>query len=96
MFTAAREYKDTDEFRIFQKQVYHAALTRILLPLRPWMTAPHVIRCPDGHYRRAIYGIGPIIADYIEQVYLSGIVQGWCPKYVQYSHIVYVLAHLHV
>ncbi|TEB28410.1 hypothetical protein FA13DRAFT_1711732 [Coprinellus micaceus] len=36
--------------------------------------------CPDGHLRRAVYSIGPVIADYPEQVWLSGIVQGWCPK----------------
>jgi hypothetical protein len=41
-----------------------------------------VVQCPDGHYRKAIYGIGPWIADYPEQVWLSGIVQNWCPKYV--------------
>jgi hypothetical protein len=41
-----------------------------------------VMKCPDEHYRRVIYGIGPFIADYPEQVWLSGIVQGWCPKSV--------------
>lgn len=46
------------------------------------MTEPEVVRCPDKHYRRAIYEIGPFIADYPEQVVLAGIVQGWCPKYV--------------
>lgn len=46
------------------------------------MTAPRVTLCPDGHYRRVIYSIGPFIADYPEQVYLTGIVSGWCPKYV--------------
>ncbi|KAI0669707.1 hypothetical protein C8Q78DRAFT_977285 [Trametes maxima] len=74
------EYADNAEFRVFKKQLYHEALRRILEPLRPGMTTPHVLRCPDGHYRRTIFGIGPIIADYPEQVYLSGIVQGWCPK----------------
>jgi Plavaka transposase len=46
------------------------------------MTVPEVVRCPDGHFRRAVYSIGPVIADYPEQVWLSGIVQGWCPKSV--------------
>jgi hypothetical protein len=41
-----------------------------------------VVRCPDGHYRRVVYGIGPYIADYPEQVWLACIVQNWCPKYV--------------
>ena len=46
------------------------------------MTLPEVVCCPDGHFRRAIYSLGPYIADYPEQVWLAGIVQGWCPKYV--------------
>lgn len=46
------------------------------------MTTPEVVKCPDGHFRRAIYGLGPYIADYPEQVWLAAIVQGWCPKYV--------------
>ena len=44
------------------------------------MTTPHILLCPDGHYRRAIFELGPFSADYPEQVYLAGIVQGWCPK----------------
>ncbi|EIW51504.1 uncharacterized protein TRAVEDRAFT_137240, partial [Trametes versicolor FP-101664 SS1] len=78
--TAETEHDDTDEFRLFKKQIYHAALKQIFEPLRPGMTTPHIMRCPDGHYRRAIFGIGPVIADYPEQVFMSGIVQGWCPK----------------
>ena len=54
---ADREHADTEEFRIFKKQLYHAALTQILRPLQPWMTTPRVIRCPDGHYRRAVCSI---------------------------------------
>ena len=46
------------------------------------MSEPEVVRCADGLHRRAIYGLGPYIADYPEQVLLSGVVQGWCPKYV--------------
>ncbi|KAI0362819.1 hypothetical protein OH77DRAFT_1442803 [Trametes cingulata] len=75
-----REAKDDDEFRLFKKQLYHFALARILEPLRPAMMTPRIMRCPDGHYRRAIFELGPFIADYPEQVYLAGIVQGWCPK----------------
>lgn len=51
------------------------------------MTTPVVRRCPDGHYRRVIFDIGPFIADYPEQVLLAGIVQGWCPRCV-FSHTV--------
>lgn len=46
------------------------------------MTTPEITLCPDGHFRRAIYGIGPYIADYPEQVLLSCVVQGWCPRYL--------------
>jgi len=45
------------------------------------MTKPEVAMCPDGHFRRVIYTLGPYIADYPEQVLLTGIVTGWCPKY---------------
>lgn len=79
----AQEDSDSEEFRVFRKQIYHAALAQILSPLRPGMTVPHVMRCPDGHFRRAIFELGPFIADYPEQVYLSGVVQNWCPKYVR-------------
>ncbi|KAI0310525.1 hypothetical protein OF83DRAFT_1035662, partial [Amylostereum chailletii] len=44
------------------------------------MTVPDIVMCPDGHYRRAIYGFGPYIADYPEQVLLSCVVQNWCPR----------------
>ncbi|KAI0323375.1 hypothetical protein GY45DRAFT_1264667 [Cubamyces sp. BRFM 1775] len=77
---AEAEYANSTDFRLFKKQVYHLALRLLLDPLRPGMTTPQVLRCPDGHFRRSIFGIGPVIADYPEQVYLSGIVQGWCPK----------------
>jgi len=46
------------------------------------MTTPEVVKCPDGHLRRTVYGLGPYIADYPEQVWLAAIVQDWCPKWV--------------
>ncbi|KAH9965083.1 hypothetical protein BJV74DRAFT_911363 [Russula compacta] len=49
-------------------------------PLKDRMTTPEVVKCPDGHFRCAIYGLVPYIADYPEQVWLAGIIQGWCPK----------------
>ncbi|KAH9910467.1 uncharacterized protein BXZ73DRAFT_108958 [Epithele typhae] len=78
---ALHEWEDDEEFRLFKKKLYHACLAAVLEPLRPGMEAPgHVLRCPDGHFRRAIFQVGPFIADYPEQVYLSGIVSGWCAK----------------
>lgn len=79
--------ENSDEFRLFKKQLYHASLTHILEPLRQGMTTPQVMLCPDGHYRRVIFEIGPFIADYPEQVMLAGIVQGKCPKYLLSSYV---------
>ncbi len=42
------------------------------------MSKPEVAQCPDGHFRRVIYSLGPYIADYMEQVLVGNIVQGWC------------------
>lgn len=49
------------------------------------MTVAEVVRCSDGHFRRMVYGLGPYIADYPEQVLLACVVQGWCAKCVHYS-----------
>ena len=55
-------------------------LAQIFSLLKAGMMTPEVVRCPDGHFRQAIYSLGPYIADYPEQVWLVGIAQGWCPK----------------
>ncbi|KIM52381.1 hypothetical protein SCLCIDRAFT_32667 [Scleroderma citrinum Foug A] len=34
---------------------------------------------PYGHFRCMVYGLGPYIVDYPEQVLLACVVQGWCP-----------------
>ena len=52
----------------------------MLESLKAGMTVPEVVRFPDGHFRKVIYGIGPYIADYPEQALLACIVQGWCPR----------------
>jgi hypothetical protein len=44
------------------------------------MSSPEIVKCPDGHFRWAIYGLGPYIADYPEQVLLAGVVYTWCPR----------------
>ncbi|EDR13606.1 uncharacterized protein LACBIDRAFT_322663 [Laccaria bicolor S238N-H82] len=61
-------------------KLYHSCLTLVFEPLKAGMTTPKVVRCPDGHFQRVIYGLGPYIADYPEQVWLADIVQNWCPK----------------
>ena len=75
-----REYEDSYEVRLFWRQLYHTSLAAVLASLKPAMTEPEVTMCPDGHYRRVVYGIGPNIADYPEQCLHACIVQGWCPQ----------------
>ena len=69
-------------FRSFRRQLMHESLKTILSPLKPFMAKPDVVKCPDGHYRRAIYTLGPYIADYPEQVLIATVVSGWCTRYV--------------
>jgi Plavaka transposase len=76
------ESRDDVKFRNFRRQLFHMSLAKMLESLKPGMTTPEVVRFPDGHFRRVIYGLGPYIADYPEQALLTCIVQGWCPKYV--------------
>ncbi|KAF8490678.1 hypothetical protein F5888DRAFT_1807962 [Russula emetica] len=75
-----KKHRKSAKYQVFCRQMYHACLARVFQPLKVGMTTPEVVRCPDGHFRRAIYGLGPYIADYPEQVWLAAIVQGWCPK----------------
>ncbi len=79
-FVADRKYDDNPVFCLFKKQLYHISIAAILRSMKPAMTEPVVRRCPDGHYRRIIYDLASFIADYTEQVLLSGIVSGWCAK----------------
>lgn len=81
---AGQEANDTDTYWHFKKQLFHTSLTYIFQQLEPHMSQPEVIKCADGHFRKAIYGLGPYIADYLEQVLLTGIVTGWCVKYIPF------------
>ncbi|KAG1764199.1 hypothetical protein EDD22DRAFT_979086 [Suillus occidentalis] len=67
-------------FRKFKKQMFHSSLSKILANLKAGMMTPEVMRCGDGHYRCVIYGLGPYIVDYEEQVVLAGIVRNWCGR----------------
>ena len=80
---ADRQDKDTHAFRAFKRQLYHTSVSAILDPLRPGTTTPEVLRCPDAHFCRAIYGIACNIMDYPEQAQAAGIVEGWCPGCVK-------------
>ncbi|KII90591.1 hypothetical protein PLICRDRAFT_106965 [Plicaturopsis crispa FD-325 SS-3] len=77
---AERKYDNDLAFRKFRRQLFHASVSAILQTLKPGMTTAEVFRFPDGHFRRVIFGLGPYIADYPEQVLLAGVVQGWCPR----------------
>ncbi|KAL1740672.1 hypothetical protein HDZ31DRAFT_47033 [Schizophyllum fasciatum] len=77
---ANKRQRRNPRYQSFCRQLYHACLARVFRPLKVGMTSPEVVKCADGHYRRVVYGLGPYIADYPEQVWLAGIVQGWCPK----------------
>ena len=82
IFVVNKEHANDVKFRKFRRQLLHSSLAKMLESLKLGMTTPEVVRCPDGHFRRAIYGIGPYIADYPEQALLACIVQNWCPRYV--------------
>ncbi|KAK0434113.1 hypothetical protein EV421DRAFT_1909618 [Armillaria borealis] len=75
-----RRYDHDPAFRTFKWQLYHSSISAIFHPLKPAMEKPIIRRCPDGHFRRAIFGFGADIADYPEQVLLTGIVQNWCAQ----------------
>ncbi|KAI0038131.1 hypothetical protein FA95DRAFT_1665594 [Auriscalpium vulgare] len=76
----SKRHRKKPAYMKFCRQMYHSCLSLVFRPLKPGMSVPEVVECSDGHYRRAIYGLGPYIADYPEQVWLSCVVQGWCPK----------------
>ena len=79
-FSADKVHAAHPTFRRFRRQLFHSSLSKILSSLRPVMEKPEVVECSDGHYRRAIWGLGPYSGDYPEQVLLTCVVQGWCPK----------------
>ena len=68
---ADREFNDDPDFRKFHRKLFHSSLQTILEPLRPGMTTHKVSKCSDGHFRHVIYGFGPYITDYQEQVLLG-------------------------
>ena len=67
-------------FHRFRRQLFHSSIEAVLDSLKPHMTTPVVTLCLDGHFRCVIYSLGPYITDYPEQVLLTGVVQGWCPR----------------
>ncbi|KAJ6632543.1 hypothetical protein B0H10DRAFT_1938138 [Mycena sp. CBHHK59/15] len=74
-----QQYAGSKEFRKFRQQLFHSSIAHILQLLKLYMMKTRITRCTDGHFRCAIYGLGPYIADYPEQALLTCIVQGHCP-----------------
>ncbi|KAG1786219.1 uncharacterized protein HD556DRAFT_1434810 [Suillus plorans] len=78
--TATKEHNDDIKYRNFRQQLFQRSLAKIFESVKPFMENFDVTRFLDGHYRRTVYGLGPYIADYPEQILLSGVVQNWCPR----------------
>ena len=66
--------------RRFRRQLFHLSLSKFLESLWLGMETPDIAQCPDGHLQQIIWGLGLYIADYIKQILLACIVQGWCPR----------------
>ncbi|KAG2123012.1 hypothetical protein BD769DRAFT_1629093 [Suillus cothurnatus] len=84
-----KEHASDPCFRKFCCQLFHSSLSKILERLRPGMMKPEVAKFGDGHFHHVIYGLGPYIADYEEQVLLACIVRCWsgalprCQEYTE-------------
>lgn len=78
---ASKEHSNSVTFRTFRRQLFHSSLHHILSSLKTGMHEPQIKQCPDGHFRKFIYRLGPYFADYPEQALLASVVQGWCPRY---------------
>jgi Plavaka transposase len=72
-YLAIREFRDDGGFHKFHHQLLHLSLAKILESLKPGMTTPEVVHFSDGHFRKVIYGLGPYIADYLEQALLCSL-----------------------
>ena len=80
-YVADNVYSSDPNFRTFRRQLFHTSLSKIFSSLRSVMEQSEIVLCPDRNYRHAIWGLGPYIGDYPEQVLLACIVQGWCARY---------------
>ncbi|KAF9780630.1 hypothetical protein BJ322DRAFT_1164944, partial [Thelephora terrestris] len=74
----SREDTKNSLFRDFRHRLFHGSLVMINDSIKDYMTKWDVVQCADHHFRRAIYGFGPYIADYPEQSTAAGTVYGWC------------------
>ncbi|EIW82027.1 hypothetical protein CONPUDRAFT_89505 [Coniophora puteana RWD-64-598 SS2] len=84
-----QRHRNKPEFCTFCRQLYHEALRQVFQPLAAGMETPEVARCPDGHFRQVIYGLGPYITNYPKQVWLSDALwdeHGICGDYRSFTH----------
>ena len=79
---ADKANSETTEFWQFRHQLYHSSLSFIFSSLKPGMTKPEVVQAPDHHFHRVLWGLGPYIANYQEQLTIACTVQYWCAWYV--------------
>lgn len=77
-----------DNFRDFRRRLFHGCLRVINERIKPYTEKWDIVQCSDHHYRRAIYGLGPYIADYPEQSLAAGTVYNWCVTYVNFILLV--------
>jgi len=79
VLASKRQWKHP-EFQRFCCQLYHWCLELVFELLKAYMEKYKVVKCPEGHLHHAIFGPGPYITNYPEQVWLAGVIYGWCPK----------------
>lgn len=80
VLSGARSEADSTTFRTFRRQLIHDTLTVIMECFGEHFETPEVVLCSDDHFRHAVYGIGPYIADYQEQVLIAAVVSNWCVR----------------
>jgi len=80
MNIADEAHKSDVAFCRFRHQLFHSSIAAVLDSLKPHMTRPVITLCLDGHFQCVVYGLGPYITDYPEQVLLTCVVQGWCAR----------------
>ena len=61
---ADKAHTNDVDFCQFRRKLFHVSLSYIPQSLQPGEVTPEIFQCPDGHFRRIIWGIGPYIADY--------------------------------
>lgn len=67
-----------ENFCDFRRRLFHGCIAVINDSVKQYMKTWDLVHCSDHHFRRAIYNLGPYIADYPEQSIAAGTVYGWC------------------